>query len=185
MEMLKTAKVLLLDADGVWFTGDEIRGTLSSGESIVFKSRHFHDAQGLSFLRGIGMRVVFVSGEGEPLQSIVKKINELPSVRSGAWAPVEIFTGKLKLGDKVSTIEAWLTENGFTWSDCMYVGDDRNDVEPMKKVGLAVCPGDARRLVKPLAHLVLKAGGGKGAIRELAEMILDARGIDESTLPPA
>ena len=185
MEKLKTAKVLLLDADGVWFTGFETRGVLPSGESLVLKSRHHHDGQGLSFLRAIGMRVVFVSGEGEPLQSIVKKLNELPSAKSGAWMPVEVFTGQLKLGDKVASIEAWFSKNTVSWSDCIYVGDDRNDVEAMKKVGLSVCPGDARRPAKRIAELVLQSSGGAGAIRELAELILDARGIDENSLPPA
>jgi YrbI family 3-deoxy-D-manno-octulosonate 8-phosphate phosphatase len=182
---LENIKVLFLDADGVWFSGEETRGELPSGETLILKTRHFHDAQGLSFIRALGIRIVFVSGEGEPLQSIVEKINTLPSVLNGEWKAVEVFTDINKKGGKVEVIEAWLQKNGYVWEECAYIGDDRNDVEPMSRVGLAVCPSDARRTVKPLAHIVLHTAGGKGAVREFAEMLLDARGVDEKTLPPA
>ena len=71
--LLKSFKGLILDADGVWFTGHEYRMTLPSGEVVIMKKRHFHDGQGLSFLRALGIKVVFATGEGEPLQSIVQK----------------------------------------------------------------------------------------------------------------
>lgn len=185
MDILKEFKVLLLDADGVFFSGSEFRGTLPSGESIVFKERDYRDGQGLSFLRALGIKIVFVSGEGEPLQSIVTKINALPSVASGDWKPVEVFTGKNSTGGKVASIEAWLTENDFSWSDCVYMGDDRNDLEGMKLAGLAVCPADAQRLIRSIADLTLTKRGGQGALREFSELVLDARGVDETTLSPA
>lgn len=185
MDILTTFTVLLLDADGVFFTGSEFRGTLPSGESVVFKERDYRDGQGLSFLRALGIQIVFVSGEGEPLESIVKKINALPSVQSGDWKPVEVFTGKNDRGGKVAVIETWLSENGRTWSECVYIGDDRNDYEPMQKAGLAVCPSDARRLIASIAGLTLERPGGRGAIREFAERVLDARQVSETSLPPA
>lgn len=185
MEILKTFKVLLLDADGVFFTGSEFRGTLPSGESVVFKERHYHDGQGLSFLRALGIDVVFVSGEGEPLESIVKKLNNLPSVASGVWSPVEVFSNKNQQGDKVAVIEQWLKAHALAWEDCVYIGDDVNDVEALGRVALGVCPGNATAAAKQVASLILTKDGGRGALREFAEMVLSARGIDEKTLPPA
>ncbi|HVM73384.1 MAG TPA: hypothetical protein VMU13_00700 [Candidatus Paceibacterota bacterium] len=187
--ILKTFKGLILDADGVWFSGHEYRTVLADGSVAVMKKRHFHDAQGLSFLRALGLKVVFATGEGQPLDSIIDKINKIPSAASGAWVPVELFTGQLNKGGKVASLEAWLAQQNLTWSDCIYIGDDRTDLEAILKIksegGIVVVPADATRLVKKLGDIVLTKDGGEGAIREFAELVLDARGIDEATLPAA
>ncbi len=180
---------VVLDADGVWFSGREYRAVMSDGSVSIMKKRDFHDAQGLSFLRVLGLKVVFATGEGQPLDSIVEKINNLDSVKSGDWSPVDLFMGELKKGGKVASLEAWLEKSGISWSDCVYIGDDRTDLEAMQKIkenrGLVVVPQDATRMVKKLADMTLLNKGGKGAVREFAEMVLDARGIDEATLPAA
>lgn len=184
-QRLQSFKGLILDGDGVWFTGQEHRVVLQSGEVAIMKTRHFHDAQGLSFLRALGIRVVFATGEGQPLESIVKKINELPSVKSGAWAPVDLFTGELGKGGKVASLEAWQQKHNLSWQECAYIGDDRTDLEAMQRAGLAIAPANAQRVIAKIADVMLTKEGGAGAIREFAEMVLDARGIDEATLPAA
>ncbi|MFI5260388.1 MAG: KdsC family phosphatase [Candidatus Paceibacteria bacterium] len=185
LDRLKSLKGLILDADGVWFSGHEYRMTLPDGQVVLMKKRHFHDGQGLSFLRALGIKVVFATGEGEPLQSIVRKINELPSAQSGEWAPVDLFTGELKKGGKVASLEVWMQKHDLSWEDCAYIGDDRTDLEAMQKAGLKVVPSNARRLIRKIADITLLAAGGEGAVREFAEMVLDARGVDEATLPAA
>lgn len=185
LKRLQNLKGLMLDADGVWFTGHEYRATLPDGHVALMKKRHFHDGQGLSFLRALGIKVVFATGEGEPLQSIVEKLNKLPSVVSGAWSPVALFTGELRAGGKVASLEKWLQENNLTWDDCAYIGDDRTDLEAIQRAGLKVVPADATRLLKRVADVVLQKNGGEGAVREFSEMVLDARGVDEATLPVA
>ena len=184
-DMLRSFKGLILDADGVWFSGHESCLVLPTGEIVVMKKRHLHDGQGLSFLRALGIKIVFASGEGEPLQSIVKKLNTLPSVMSGDWAPVELFTGELKKGGKVASLERWIKEKGILWEECVYIGDDRTDLEAMQLAGLKVAPQNARRVIKKIADINLEYSGGDGALREFAEMTLDARGIDEATLSAA
>jgi YrbI family 3-deoxy-D-manno-octulosonate 8-phosphate phosphatase len=149
------------------------------------KSRHHHDGQGLTFLRTIGIKVLFATAEGEPMTSVVEKLNNLPSVKNGAFEPVTALTNLQKKGTKVESIEQWLSGVGLTWDDCVHIGDDRTDYECMQKVGLAVTPSNGQRLVKKIAHLILTKDGGRGAIREFSEMVLDARNIDESTLPSA
>jgi 3-deoxy-D-manno-octulosonate 8-phosphate phosphatase KdsC-like HAD superfamily phosphatase len=184
-EKLKTIKGLILDGDGVFFTGQEMRSVMPDGSVMISKERSLRDGQGLSFMRGIGLRIVFATGEGEPLSNIVEKLNNLPSVTSGAWQPITCLTGLYKKAGKVESLEAWLVDVGLTWEDCAYIGDDRTDFEAMKFAGLKVVPLNAHRVVSNIADLQLKAGGGNGAIREFAEMVLDARGIDEATLPSA
>lgn len=181
---LKSFKGLILDADGVLFTGHEYR-TVIEGQVVVMKKRHFHDGQGISFLRALGIKIIFATGEGEPLQSIVRKMNELPSAKSGKWSEVSFFTGELNKGGKVPSLEVWLQKQGLSWNDCVYIGDDRTDLEAMQLAGLKAAPVNACRLIKKIADVNLSMRGGEGAIREFAEMVLDARGIDESDLPIA
>ena len=69
-----------------------------------------------------------------------------------------------------------------------YMGDDVNDFESVKEIskqGIAVAPANATRKIMALANIVTKKTGGHGAVREFAEMVIDARGKDESVFPPA
>ncbi|MBI2100036.1 MAG: hypothetical protein HYT48_01705 [Candidatus Vogelbacteria bacterium] len=187
-EKLKNFKVLFLDADGVFFDGQETRSTLADGAVIISKSRGHQDGQGISFLREIGIKIVFVSGEGEPLGGIVDRFNTLTSAKSGRWPKVELFTKQGGKGAKLETIRSWLAENKLTFVDTIYMGDDINDRDAMLAIqneGIIVCPANATRTVRPLAHIITKRPGGFGAIREFAEMVLDARGINENDFPPA
>jgi 3-deoxy-D-manno-octulosonate 8-phosphate phosphatase (KDO 8-P phosphatase) len=93
--------------------------------------------------------------------------------------------GELKKGGKVESLEAWFAANGLTWEECVYIGDDRTDLEAMQLAGLKVAPANARRLITKIADVVLTKNGGEGAVREFAEMVLDARGVDEATLSAA
>jgi len=182
---LKTIKAIILDGDGVWFTGDEYRGVLPDGKAVIFKSRHHHDGQGLTFLRAIGLKVLFATSEGEPMLSVVEKLNNLPSVKKGVFGPLDALANLQKLGSKVESIEGWLSKNNLTWDECAYIGDDRTDWEAMQKAGLTATPGNGQRFIKKIAHIQLTKDGGKGAVREFSEMVLDARGVHEGTLPDA
>lgn len=181
-QKLKTFKGLILDADGVWFDGHEYRAIVD-GKLISMKSRYYPDGQGLSFLRSLPIRVVFATGENEPIPSLVKKMNEEESCKNGIWASVDFFTNELKKGGKVASLEAWLAKHNLMWEECVYIGDDSTDYDAMQKAGLKVTPATATRLIKRIADIVLTKPGGEGCIREFAEMVLDARGVDEATLP--
>ena len=184
LSILKKFKGLVLDADGVLFDGKESRSYCpDTGALTITKTRDLRDGQGLSFLRAIGIRILFASGEGEPLGSIVKKLNDLPSVHNNSWDPIEAFVGVNAQGSKRQKIEVWLSKHDLKWEECVYIGDDSTDYDAMQKAGLKVAPATATRLIKRIADLVLTKPGGNGCIREFAEMVLDARGIDEATLP--
>ncbi len=184
-EKLRSIKGIILDGDGVWFTGQEFRGVLPTKEAIIIKSRHHHDGQGLSFLRALGLHVLFATAEGEPMTSVVTKLNNLPSVKNGDWKPITALTDLQKKGTKVESVDDWLLKNRLSWDDCAYIGDDRTDWECMLKVGLAATPHNGQRFIKPIADIVLTKDGGAGAVRGFSEMVLDARGIKEWDLPAA
>jgi YrbI family 3-deoxy-D-manno-octulosonate 8-phosphate phosphatase len=182
---LKSFKGLILDVDGVLFSGHENRIALSDGTVGVMKSRSLIDGQGISYLRALGIKIIFASGENEPLKSIIDKINKLPSVLSGEWEPVECFTDQKGIEGKVPVISSWLEKHSLAWSDCVYIGDDRTDFEAMSLAGLKVAPANATRVIKSIADMVLEKEGGNGAIREFAETVLDIRNVNEVDLPSA
>ena len=184
-QFLKNFRGLILDADGVWFSAEECRVVFKNGEVGVMKNRSHQDGQGLSFLRALGIEVVFATGEGEPMNSIVEKINNLPSVKVGNWKPVSLFTQQLQSKGKVGAIESWLETHSLSWEECVYIGDDRTDLEAMSLAGLKVAPANATRIITRIADITLAKEGGNGAIREFSELVLDARNIDETTLPAA
>jgi len=181
---LKSIKAVLLDADGTFFNGQETR-KLRDGEIAISKERSLQDGQGLSLLRALGIRILFVSGEGEPLDSIIEKLNKLPSVKSGKWHAIDLVT-RVSGQDKVESIKAWLKESNIEWRECIYMGDDINDLKAMSRIkqegGVVFAPANATRKVKEMADVITMADGGRGAIREMTEIVLDSKGINESTL---
>jgi 3-deoxy-D-manno-octulosonate 8-phosphate phosphatase (KDO 8-P phosphatase) len=63
-----------------------------------------------------------------------------------------------------------------------FIGDDVIDAPILKKVGLAVCPPNAMDEVKPLAHIITEKKGGRGAVREICDLLISARGKWQETL---
>ena len=65
----------------------------------------------------------------------------------------------------------------LSYEEISYMGDDLPDICCLEKVGLACCPQDAVDEVKEVAHFVSQKDGGRGAVRELCDLILEAQGI--------
>lgn len=178
-EKLKNIKAVVFDGDGVFFSG---RVFVSPEKGEALKERSHVDGQGISLLRDIGIRIAIVSGEKTGfVEQIGEKLNSLPSVKSGEWPKVGIFTGHLG-GGKVGTTEEWLKEIGVDWKECAAMGDDIGDYDLLKKVGFAAAPGQAEEVIKNIADFVAKREGGNGAIRDFCNLILEAKGIDINNL---
>lgn len=178
-DILKNIKAVVFDGDGVFFTG---RVFILPEKGEYLKERSHVDGQGISLLRSAGIRVALVSGEATGfVEAVGKKLNDLPSVRDGTWPSIGIFTGP-QGKDKVAAVGQWLSEIGATWEECAAIGDDVSDYELLKKVGFAAAPKQAEEIVKKIAHWVAPREGGSGAIRDLSNLILEAKGIDVTTL---
>jgi len=174
-EMARKIKAVVLDADGVFFTG---RVFVDPKRGEVLKERSHIDGQGISLLRAANIRIAFVSG-GTPgfVEMIGDKLNALPSVKEGKWPPVEIFSGPQGKA-KVESVDQWLKKVDLSWPECAYMGDDLSDYQILQKVGLAAAPQQAEDVIKKIVHYIAPRRGGDGAIRDLANLILDAQGID-------
>jgi len=191
VDLAKKIKAVVFDSDGCFFTNHVIEGIEIGGEPFKVKIRTYYDGQGVSLLRAIGIRVAFVTNEKDAsaraLTGVVEKFNNLPSSSKtpgdGGWEQVRLFTG-MGGSRKVEAAEIFLKEAGLTFADCAAMGDDLVDVPLLQKVALSAAPAQAEQVIKDMVHFVAKRNGGDGAVRDFANFILEARGIDPLTLPP-
>ncbi len=90
---------------------------------------------------------------------------------------------ELHLGvkDKPAVLRDILARKTLLLEQVAYIGDDTNDVEVMRLVGLAACPADATPFARAVAHYVCPSRGGYGAFRDFAELIIAARAAPDVT----
>jgi 3-deoxy-D-manno-octulosonate 8-phosphate phosphatase (KDO 8-P phosphatase) len=186
IEVVKNLKAFAFDVDGILFPNEN--WWFSDG--VFAKRRSLYDGQGISLLRAIGMRVVFItSAKGEmakPVISLIEKWNELPTSKSGenpnGWEHVRLYDTQSSTKKKES-LEAWLSEIGVTANECGAMGDDLVDLVMLRAVAFAAAPAQAEQVIKNECHFVSARNGGEGAIRDVVNYILEIKDIDPRTLP--
>ena len=159
----KRIKLVGLDVDGVFTDGGVYIG-LVAHHPLEFKRFHVLDGLGVKLLRTVGLSVVLISGrESEASQARAKEmeVDEIHEV-----APQK----------KLDTLKEVLARRGISLDECAYMGDDLADLPVLRAVGLPIAVPNAVPDVKAAARIVTKARGGQGAVRELAELLLKARG---------
>ncbi len=156
---LAAAKLLVLDVDGtltdgrVVYVGDE--------ESQAFCVR---DGQGLVWLKRAGVKLAWISGRGS--RPTERRAEEL-----------EIDFVRLRCSDKTAALKEVQAELGVTPEETIAMGDDLPDLALASGSSFFAAPADARKEVRERADLVVGAIGGNGAVRELCEHCLRAKGL--------
>jgi len=180
-ERLKNIRAVALDGDGVIFTGQILEGINGS----LGKLRSHADGQGISLLRSAGIPVACITGEKEIdalfLGKLVERWNNFPAAKAGKMPPVKLFSG-VQREQKAVAAESWLREYNLALSDCAAIGDDISDYDLLQAVGFSAAPAQAEEVIKKMVHYVTPRRGGDGAVRDLANLILEAKGIDITTL---
>lgn len=160
-------KLLLMDCDGV-MTDARIWLTPDGDEQKAF---HARDGQGISVWHRAGWESGIISGRAS--SSVERRAHELKIKYVHQFAKA-----------KLVALETVLTEAAVIADECCYIGDDLGDVGVMRQVGLAVAVADAADETKAVAHYVTTLQGGKGAIREVIELILKAQGRWDDVIAP-
>lgn len=156
---LRRIKLFLCDVDGVLTDGSVYLG---GGQEI--KRFNIRDGLGLIFLQRAGLQVGWVSARPSPVTKA-----------RAAELGIDFLVEQGDRVGKTGAVEKLLHRTKLDWDAVCFVGDDVVDLGPLKQAGLAVAVADARPDVKSAAHYVTRADGGRGAIREVAEMILRAQ----------
>ena len=151
-------EAIVMDFDGV-FTDNRVI-VMQDGTEAVICDRS--DGWGISRLRELGIPMVVISTEANPVvDARCRKLG------------LECIHG---VSDKREVLEQWLRKRSISAENVVYVGNDVNDLQCMRLVGCAVAPADAHPDIRRVAHIVLQSSGGRGALRELAELILQKTG---------
>ena len=155
---LASVRWVLTDADGCLTDGGVYFG--ENGEAL--KRFSIVDGMGVTRLRQVGIAVGIVTGEKSP--SIVHRAKKL--------SLEEVHLG---VSDKKACLEAFLARHGVLPSAVAYFGDDVNDLPVLPYVGFFASPANALPDVRRVAHWTSPRGGGHGAFRDFAELVLRAR----------
>jgi 3-deoxy-D-manno-octulosonate 8-phosphate phosphatase (KDO 8-P phosphatase) len=157
-------KLVGFDVDGTMTDGGLYIGT-AGGQPAEFKRFDIQDGLGVYLLRAAGLVVVIVTGRGGDAARL--RAEELQVDEFAAE------TGARKL----PVFEGMLLRHQSRWEEACFIGDDLPDLPLLRRVALPVAVANACREVKDAARFTTAAGGGRGAIREFAEVFLQARGV--------
>ena len=153
---LATIKAITFDFDGV-FTDNRVYITENGDESVACNRS---DGMGISMLNARGVPLLILSTEKNPVVTA-----------RGAKLNLEVIQG---VQDKLPSLVDWILKNGLSLDQVAFLGNDVNDVECLKNVGLGVAVADAYPIAIDAADFVLTKKGGWGAVREMADLWLDA-----------
>jgi len=157
-------RILFLDVDGTLTDG--VIGFAANGDD----SRNFwvRDGLALEWARDLGVLPIAISGRAS--RAVEARMRDLN---------LECYLGAK---DKVAVADRVLEREGARWDQCVMVGDDLPDVPMLKRVGWPIAVSDAVPEVRALARTITGARAGRGALREVVEMVLRHNGVWEQVL---
>jgi len=159
LDKAKQVKLVIFDVDGVLTDGSIIMG--DDGEE--YKAFHSRDGHGMRLLKYTGVEIGIITGRTS--QVVEHRMNNL--------GINHVYQGQQV---KLPAFEDLIARLSLKPEECAYVGDDWVDLAIMSRVGLAIAVQDADAIVKKHAHWITPSKGGKGAAREVCELIMEGQG---------
>lgn len=159
-DKLETIELLLLDVDGVMTDGSII----FDANGLESKSFNVKDGHGIKMLQRHGIQVGIITG----------RTSAVVDIRARELGIELLYQGALRKLESYDDVKA---KTGLVDSQIAYMGDDIIDVPVMRRVGFAAAPPDALPEVLAVADYVTSRSGGRGAVREVCDLILRGRGF--------
>jgi 3-deoxy-D-manno-octulosonate 8-phosphate phosphatase (KDO 8-P phosphatase) len=156
---LRRARLLVLDVDGVLTDGRLYYG--AKGESL--KTFHVRDGYGIKQVADAGIAIAIISGRKSTM--VVRRARDL-GIR-------HVFQG---VSDKLAVLNKLLAKLDLALEHCVCVGDDTPDAPILSAAGLGIAVADAHPDALAAADLISTKLGGRGAVREVCDWLLAARG---------
>ncbi|MCG8489582.1 MAG: 3-deoxy-manno-octulosonate-8-phosphatase KdsC [Chromatiales bacterium] len=164
-EKARAVKLVIFDVDGVLTDG----GLFLGDDGQEYKAFHSRDGHGMKMLQYSGVVIGIITG----------RTSEVVRLRMESLGVEYVYQGKL---EKLPAYEELRDKLGLTDEQIAYVGDDVVDLPIMRRVGLAIAVQDAHPFVVQHAHWQTPHGGGRGAARDVCEMIMQAQDTLQSSL---
>ncbi|MBM3345354.1 MAG: phenylphosphate carboxylase subunit delta [Betaproteobacteria bacterium] len=163
----KAVRLMIFDVDGVMTDGR----LYFSARGEEMKAFNILDGHGLKMLQGSGIAVAILTARRSAIVEHRARELGISSVRQG-------------VSSKLAGFQELLVEHRLTAPDAGYAGDDLMDLPVLARCGFSASVPNASMAVQRRVHLVTRARGGEGAVRELCEFILDAQGSLDAALTP-
>ncbi len=160
LERAKNIELVIFDVDGVMTDGSLFFGD----DGMEYKAFNSLDGHGMRMLQEGGLRAAIITGRKSEL--VKHRMNDLGITL--------IYQG---YRDKRPAFAELLQEVGLEADQVAYVGDDVVDLPIMSKVGFAIAVQSAHPFVKQHAHWITDRTGGRGAVRDVCELMLESRGL--------
>jgi 3-deoxy-D-manno-octulosonate 8-phosphate phosphatase (KDO 8-P phosphatase) len=154
----KKIKLLLLDVDGVLTDGRIIL----DNQGNELKAFHVRDGHGIKLAQRAGIAIGIITG----------RKSEVVNIRARELGITEVHQG---VHEKIAVYERVRDTRSLRDDEIAYMGDDVVDTDIFERVGLAVAVADADPAVRPFVDLITKTPGGRGAVRELINLLLKDR----------
>lgn len=152
-EKLSFLELIVYDFDGV-MTDNKVYVD-QQGKEMVQVNRA--DGLGISLIKKLGIAQIILSTEANPVVYARARKLGIPCLQG--------------IGNKAKALRDFCKENKYDLELVGYVGNDINDLEAMKLVGVSFCPADSHHEIINISNHVLKSEGGKGVVRELLDLI--------------
>ena len=165
LEKAAQIKLVIFDVDGVLTDGSLFIG--DGGEE--YKAFYSRDGLGMKMLQSTGVEIGIITARNA----------KVVEHRMASLGIKHVHQGRL---DKLAACEEMLAELKIDFARTAYVGDDAVDLPVMKKVGLAIAVQDAHPIAKQHSHWQTEHAGGRGAARDVCELIMQAQGTLEAQL---
>ena len=161
--LARAIRIVGIDVDGVLTDGGIYLGAVEN-RPLEFKRYDIHDGLGIYFLRQAGLKIAVVTG----------RVSESVRLRAAELGIDEVVQDARAV--KLAPFDAILRRLGMTYAEAAFIGDDFPDMAVLRAVALPVAVGNAVPEVRDVCRLRLSRSGGRGAVREFAELLLKARG---------
>ncbi len=164
IERLRKVQLLLMDVDGVLTDGKLYNVPDPQGRMVETKGFDSQDGIALQWLNWHGIKTGLISG----------RVSPATAERAAQCKFSYVYQGHI---EKIPILEEIMADCKLTAQEVAYIGDDFTDVVVMRRVGVAVATANARDEVKRTADFVTAVPGGQGAVREVIERLLQAKGL--------
>jgi 3-deoxy-D-manno-octulosonate 8-phosphate phosphatase (KDO 8-P phosphatase) len=161
----RKVRLLILDVDGVLTDGSIVL----DNDGNELKTFHVRDGHGIRLLQKAGIHVALITGR---FSRIVERRAQELGIRDVYQKCFDKAAAYTQLAEKYSLAD----------HEIAYVGDDIVDIPVLRRCGFSVAVADAETGVRPFVKMITKKGGGRGAVREVCNLLLQAKGLWKDTM---
>lgn len=165
IERVLRVKLMIFDVDGVLTDGS------------IYMNEQGEETRAFNVLDGQGLKML--SASGVHLAAISSRVSKAVAIRAADTGITHVFQG---VDDKLDVFQELLATLGLTREQAGYMGDDIIDIPIMRRCGLSVAVPSSPSIIRETAHYVTTLNGGRGAVREACEFIMQIQGTYDRQL---